>query len=207
MRICGMDEVGRGSLAGPLVAAATVLSTKSKTLRSKLGDSKKLNSKQRNRLYKRILRSAEVVVEIISARQINNRGMGWANKQIFKNLIKRIEAGKYIIDGNLKVKVNSKSNRIKSFVKADQKIPEVMAASIVAKVTRDKLMQELHKKHPEYGWKTNVGYGTSYHVRAIREHGTVHYHRSVFVTTALGGVNQGAREDRNRNRDHETFGK
>ena len=122
-----------------------------------------------------------VEVEIISARQINNRGMGWANKQVFKNLIKRTLADKYIVDGNLKIR------KAVSMVKADTKVPEVMAASIVAKVTRDKLMKELHKKHPNYGWRTNMGYGTSYHIRAIKEFGLVHYHRRVFVTTALKG--------------------
>ena len=122
-----------------------------------------------------------VEVEIISARQINNRGMGWANKQVFKNLIKRTLADKYIVDGNLKIR------KAVIMVKADTKVPEVMAASIVAKVTRDKLMKELHKKHPNYGWRTNMGYGTSYHIRAIKEFGVVHYHRRVFVTTALKG--------------------
>ena len=70
-------------------------------------------------------------------------------------------------------------------VKADTKVPEVMAASIVAKVTRDKFMKELHLKYPKYGWQTNVGNGTDHHIRAISEHGSIHYHRSVFVTTAL----------------------
>ena len=184
MRICGMDEVGRGCLAGPLTAAAVIINHQE--TRNKLKDSKKLNSKQRNKLYKKILKMADVVeIEIISVRQINNRGMGWANKQIFKNLIKRIEADKYIVDGNLKISVQRLASSVQSVVKADTKIPEVMAASIVAKVTRDKLMKELHKKHPKYGWRTNVGYGTRYHIRAIKEFGMIRYHRSVFVTTAL----------------------
>jgi ribonuclease HII len=184
MRICGLDEAGRGALAGPLVAAAVILNSQFPSY--KLRDSKKLSEYQRGSLGELIAKNAErVEVEIISARQINNRGMGWANKEIFRKLIKKVEASKYIVDGNLKLRVRGKSNRIKSLIKADQKIPEVMAASIVAKVTRDRLMGELHQSHPRYGWQTNVGYGTAYHLRAISEYGTVHYHRSVFVTTAL----------------------
>ncbi len=189
MIVCGLDEVGRGCLAGPLTAAAVILSSKSQVLSSKLKDSKKLSTKQRNKFYKKVLSAAErVEVEFISARQINNRGMGWANKEIFRKLIKKIEADKYIVDGNLKIKVRGKSKKIVSLIRADSKIPEVMAASIVAKVTRDKMMKELHKKYPRYGWKTNVGYGTKYHIRAIEEFGTIRYHRSVFVTTAVRGA-------------------
>jgi ribonuclease HII len=182
MRICGLDEAGRGSLAGPLVAAGSVLSVKCSVLRLK--DSKKLNKKQREKLYKEIVDSgAEIKTEIISARQINNRGIGWANKEIFRRLIKRIEADRYLIDGNFKLgNIRYKANRIKSIVGADRTRRCVMAASIVAKVTRDRLMQELHGKHPQYGWRMNAGYGTSYHIEAIREFGTVRYHRSVFVT-------------------------
>ena len=178
MVVCGMDECGRGALAGPLVACAIVLKAQYSILRLK--DSKQLSIKQRNELYKQIINRAEVVrVEFISARQINNRGMWWANKEIFRKLIRSIRADKYIVDGNLKIK------RATSMVKADTKVPEVMAASIVAKVTRDKFMKELHLKYPKYGWQTNVGYGTDHHIRAISEHGSIHYHRSVFVTTAL----------------------
>lgn len=178
MRICGMDEAGRGCLAGPLTAAAVVSSGQLSVV--SLKDSKKLTAKQRKRFYKIIIKKAErVEIEIISARQINNRGMGWANRQIFKNLIKRIEADKYIVDGNLKIR------KAVSMVKADSKIPEVMAASIVAKVVRDQHMIKLHEEHVMYGWKSNKGYGTKYHISALREHGMSRYHRSVFVTSAL----------------------
>ena len=182
MIICGLDEAGRGPLAGPIVGAAVVLNSQFSI--NQLEDSKKINSKQREKLYRLILESGAIVeTEIITARQINNRGIGWANKEIFKRLIKRIEADKYIIDGVLKIKINNKN--IKSVIKADATRKCVMAASIVAKVTRDQLMKHLHEEHPQYGWISNMGYGTRYHVSAIAEFGTVKYHRSVFVQTAL----------------------
>ncbi len=182
MIICGLDECGRGPLAGPIVAAAVVLAKPLKSLQ----DSKKLTAKKRQYLYRRIIKNAQAIeIESISVRQINSRGIGWANKEIFKRLIKRIDAHKYIVDGNLKLRVNGKSKLIKSIVKADNKFPEVMAASIVAKVTRDKLMRELAKEYPHFGWRSNVGYGTKYHVSAIQQWGINKYHRSVFVTTAL----------------------
>lgn len=173
-----MDECGRGPLAGPLVAAATVLSAKCSVLRLK--DSKKTSPSERNALYKEILKLADVVeIEIISVRQINTRGIGWANKEVFRRLIKRIAADKYIVDGNLKIR------KAISMVKADTKVPEVMAASIVAKVVRDEHMIRLHDEHMMYGWKSNKGYGTKYHVNALREHGSTRHHRKMFVKTAL----------------------
>ncbi|KKT58839.1 MAG: Ribonuclease HII [Candidatus Amesbacteria bacterium GW2011_GWB1_47_19] len=184
MSICGLDEAGRGALAGPLVAAATVLNSQCSVL--KLNDSKRLNKRQRERLYQQIIDSgAEVAVEIITARQINNRGMGWANKEVFKKLIKKIDADKYIVDGNLRIRVNGKSNRIKSVIKADETRKCVMAASIMAKVVRDEYMKKLHDKHMIYDWDKNAGYGTKKHIEAIKEFGMIHYHRSVWVTTAL----------------------
>ncbi len=182
MKICGLDEVGRGALAGPLVGAAVVLNKPV----AGLNDSKKLRYDIRNRIYEKILKSgANIEVEIISARRINNKGIGWANKEIFKRLIKKTEADRYVIDGNLEVKVKGFSKRIKSVIKADQTRKCVMAASIIAKVTRDRLMRELHQEHPQFGWQNNVGYGTKFHIAAIKEYGEVRYHRSVFVTTAL----------------------
>src|SRR3989344_5568632 len=130
--ICGMDEVGRGALAGPLVAAAVTFNLKFEIFNLKLNDSKKLTSKQRNEIYKQIIKSGAIVaIEMISVRTINIKGIGWANKEIFRRLKKRIAADEYIADGNLRI------TGIKSVVKADGKIPEVMAASIIAKVFRD----------------------------------------------------------------------
>ncbi len=180
MIVCGLDEVGRGALAGPLVGAAVILNSKSEFLIPKLRDSKKLSERQRNKLYKEIMDKAEMVkVEMISVRMINKKGIGWANKEVFRCLIKQIVADEYIVDGNLKIK------GAVSVVKADDKYPEVMAASIVAKVVRDEHMRKLHDKHPMYGWITNVGYGTEVHIDAIRQYGVIRYHRSLFVSTAL----------------------
>jgi ribonuclease HII len=185
MRICGLDEAGRGALAGPLVASAAILNIHCPV--SNLKDSKKLNKRQREEIYKKIIKSRAVIeTETISARQINNRGVGWANKEIFRKLIKKIEADKYIVDGNLKLgKIKQKTDRVKSVVRADGTRKCVMAASIAAKVTRDEYMVKLHHQHPVYGWKTNMGYGTRFHIQAIKQNGTVRHHRGVFVTTAL----------------------
>ena len=119
MVTCGMDEVGRGALAGPLVAAAVATNSKLKSQMSKLKlkDSKLLKPGEREKIYRKLIKLGVVMaVEIISARQINTRGMGWANKEVFKRLVRKIPADKYIADGNLKIA------GITSIIKADTKI-------------------------------------------------------------------------------------
>ncbi|MDO8488233.1 MAG: ribonuclease HII [bacterium] len=191
MSVCGLDECGRGALAGPLVAAAVVLTTPRQTIsrlaQVKLKDSKLLKPHQHRKIYRALVKTgATIRVEVISHRQINTRGIGWANREIFRRLIHQIEADEYIADGTLKLgRFNGKSALVHSVINADAIIPATIAAGIVAKVERDKLMLALHKEFPKYGWKTNTGHGTRKHIQAIVDHGSTKYHRSVFVTTAL----------------------
>lgn len=195
-RICGIDEAGRGALAGPLVAAAVILPCSvrkiSKRAKIKVRDGKLLTAKQRNQIYTVLKRcKAQFEAEVISTRTINNHGIGWANRQIIRRLIKRIEADKYIIDGRLKLgRIQGKTSRVQSIVDADAAIPEVILAGIVAKVERDKIMKALHRQFPRYHWKSNAGYGTKKHLEALQTYSFTYYHRRIFVTTALRHYNK-----------------
>ena len=188
---CGLDEAGRGAWAGPLVAAAVVLKCSvakiSRLAQTKIKDGKLLRPQQRQKIYQALKQAkAELVVEAISVRSINNHGIGWANREIFRRLIRKVVADEYIVDGNLKIgRINSKTQRIKSIVDADATIPEVILAGIVAKVERDKIMRHLHSQFPGYKWFNNKGYGTKQHLRAIENSSDTYHHRHVFVATAL----------------------
>lgn len=191
MRICGIDEAGRGALAGPLVAAAVILSCSIQKLRrlakAPIRDGKTLSKIQRKRIYRALQRlGTEIYTEVISTRKINNRGIQRANREAIRILIKRVEADRYIIDGKIRIgRIVGKTHKIQTKVDADATIPEVILAGIVAKVERDKLMRELDRQYPQYHWQLNMGYGTRRHREMILRYGTVRYHRSVFVTTAL----------------------
>jgi ribonuclease HII len=134
---------------------------------------------------------ARMEVEVISTAQINNRGIGWANREIFRRLIKKIEADEYIADGTIKIgRIKGRTEKIRSVIDADAKIPPAIAAGIVAKVHRDRIMRQLHREFPRYGWKTNTGHGTKRHIEAMVKYGLTKYHRDVFVTTALRGAGE-----------------
>ncbi len=189
--ICGIDEAGRGALAGPLVAAAVILPKTIKTVSRRVGfrtrDGKLLTEKQRRRVYAALKRMrAMIAVEVISALQINHRGIAWANREIMRKLIKRMSADIYIADGNLKIgRIAGKSTAIRSVVDADATVGEVICAGIVAKVERDRIMQQLDREFPHFLWKENAGYGTLAHIAALRSHKLSRYHRNIYVTTAL----------------------
>lgn len=184
MKICGLDECGRGAFAGPLVAAGVIinsdLETFSELLPAPLRDSKKLTELQRNKIYAvRRKLPIKFAIEEISVEEINEKGMGWANKEIFERLVRRLNARIYMIDGNLRFT----NLKIQSMVKADGVCLPVMLASIIAKVHRDKLLSKLHREYPVYSWRKNSGYGTKEHLTALRNHGLSKHHRTKYVET------------------------
>ncbi len=187
MIVCGLDEVGRGPLAGPIVAAAVILHTSKehieKSAQSPVRDSKTLSQLQKNRLVPVIQKHADYGIEVIDVDLINNKGIGWCNKEIFKRLVQKISADSYIIDGNLKIEFSNKC--IQSEVKADSRFPEVMCAGILAKAYRDNLMSCHHLSFPQYTWDHNYGYGTKQHIAALKTHGPTIHHRTQFIQKIL----------------------
>lgn len=189
--LCGMDEAGRGPLAGPLVAAAVILPDgfdfAARFPKVAFRDSKKLSRLQREKAFD-LIRTYAVSYQIvqIEVAEINQHGIGVANKAIFEALLTLIQADHYIVDGNLRLTIPvALWGRVESRVRADESVAAVSAASILAKVQRDRLMSDLDLTSPQYGWRTNRGYGTASHIRAIREFGRSVHHRTQFVDTAL----------------------
>jgi len=179
---CGMDEVGRGALAGPLVAAAVRLHPLFR--HPLLRDSKRLSEAQRERIEP-LIRGAAQALEIVSVSPhlIDQHGIGWANRTAFERLLELVSAPLCLIDGNLRL--NSPA-RYLTVIRGDQLVPAISAASIVAKVHRDRLMRALAVEYPEYGWEGNKGYGSSQHLQAILVHGPSPHHRRSFIRVKSG---------------------
>lgn len=184
--VAGVDEVGRGALAGPMVAAAVLVSLK--ILKSKarwlkeVKDSKKLTPKSRESLYEKIITVARVALARVSNTEIDKLGIQAANILVINKAVKKLRYKKnYLLVDYV---ANFKSPiRFESIIRGDQKIFSIACASIVAKVYRDRLMTKLHKKYPQYNWAKNKGYGSVEHRRAIKKHGLSHLHRKSFTTS------------------------
>lgn len=178
-RICGVDEAGRGPLAGPVCAAAVILPRGLEI--EGLNDSKKLSEKKRDNLFDAIC--AEAVsygiafasVEEIEQVNILNAAMLAMNRAIEKLSVKPTLA---LIDGNRDSAINMPSRCV---VKGDAKCADIAAASILAKVTRDRYMLEMAEKYPEYHFEKHKGYGTKLHYEALREYGPCEIHRPSFL--------------------------
>jgi ribonuclease HII len=175
-----MDEVGRGAFAGPLVAAAVVLPRRFR--HPLLRDSKQLSARQREQIAPIIRESATWAIVEIPVGDINSRGLGWANIEVFRRLVDQLEADGYCCDGRLRIDA---SRPVHCLVGGDNLVPAVAAASIIAKVHRDALMTRLHEDAPQYNWARNKGYGAPEHRHALREHGSHRQHRDVFIGNLL----------------------
>lgn len=176
----GIDEVGRGAWAGPLVVAAVALDLNIKL--PQLKDSKKLSSKQRAGLEKDIIENAhEIAFAWVPSTEIDEVGLGVALGHAMKKALNDLNCkfGRVIVDGNVDyVKFGDLSQAV---VRADDKFPEVSAASVVAKVSRDNFMKKISLKYKEYGFEKNVGYGTKQHLEALWAYGPIkNFHRYSF---------------------------
>ena len=186
MAILGIDEVGRGPLAGPLVVGAVVLPRPWPEWVKELRDSKKLSAKKREELSEIILREATCGLGWVPAEELDIVGISEALRLATRRAVEMVQETKVpfsqiVIDGKINFLDGTKLGKfVSTAVKADDLIKEVSAASIIAKVARDRYMVEAGAKFPEYGFEKHVGYGTAKHLAAIREYGICAEHRKSF---------------------------
>ena len=176
--ICGIDEVGRGCLAGPVVASAVILDINN--IPKGINDSKKLSKNKRYILYEEIMKTSKQVafgqasVDEIDKLNILNASL-LAMERAYSNLCRKSDFA--LVDGKFVPKIKCK---VLNIIKGDTKSLSIAAASIMAKVNRDKILQLLHKKFPKYNFINNMGYGTKEHYDAIKEYGICQHHRKSF---------------------------
>lgn len=179
--IAGVDEVGRGSLAGPIVAAAVILDRK-KIFIEDLNDSKKITEKNRIKIFKHIINSCICwSVARVSPGVIDHISLGRANKLVIKKAILKLKIKPDIIITDA-VDINMEKIHIPllPIINGDELSASIAAASIIAKVIRDKLMLKFSRIYPEYGFEKNKGYGTKEHLIGIQRHGPTKIHRLSF---------------------------
>ncbi len=180
--IVGIDEVGRGSWAGPLVAAAVILNDQIEGLT----DSKLLSANKRSKLSNDILITAKSYgIGWVSSQEIDLLGLTKSVSLAMKRAVEmiNIEYQKIIIDGNYNFLEDF--DNVETLIKADLLIPSVSAASIIAKVARDQFMEEQSVLYPDYGFEKNVGYGTKQHLEALNKYGLTDLHRRSFKPMSL----------------------
>ena len=187
-KVAGIDEAGRGPLCGPVVAGAVIIRRsdlrKLNIWRSDLHyikDSKQLSAKKREEFYKILTNHPDIEwgIGLVSEKIIDKINILEATKLAMQKAVQKLDRPNFLIlDGNFSIKSNVPQ---KSIIKADEKVFSCSCASIIAKVTRDKLMQKYDQKYPYYGLANNKGYGTKFHREMLKKHGPSKIHRQTFT--------------------------
>ena len=178
--ICGIDEAGRGPLAGPVVVAGVIMPQDSRI--EGVNDSKKVSEKKREQLYGLILEeSISYSVGIIGQDIIDEINILNATKQGVTNVVEELDVKPDLILVDALTHIDTKGIPYDSIIKGDAKCYQIAAASIVAKVTRDRIMRQWDEIYPQYGFAQHKGYGTAKHIQAIKEYGLCPIHRRSFT--------------------------
>ncbi len=183
--VAGLDEAGRGPLAGPVVAAVVIIKSEKVVRSLKVNDSKKLSENQRESIYSILINHKDLWwgIGIVSEKVIDRINILEATKLAMLRSIRQVQRklkgniGYLLLDGNFKI-VSEISQ--KSIIKGDQKVFSISSASIIAKVTRDRIMVKYDKKYPEYGFKKHKGYPTASHRKVLKTVGQCPIHRKSF---------------------------
>ncbi|MEA3554160.1 MAG: ribonuclease HII [Campylobacterota bacterium] len=176
-KLCGIDEAGRGPFAGPMVVVGVILKNDIK----ELDDSKKLTEKKREKLFDIIKENSFYHIVFTDNNSIDKLGLSQCLKNSIEEIMEHLDTDDFLMDGNTTFGIAD----LKCLIKADATIKEVSAASILAKVSRDRFMVEISQKYPNYSFEKHKGYGTKAHIDAIIEHGYCDIHRKSFKIKRL----------------------
>ena len=180
--VCGVDEVGRGPWSGPVVACAVVLKngTLPDDILTVLDDSKKLTAQKRQALYEPLMQHCHFSIGQCSVDEIDELNILQATMKAMKRAIKGLNVPIVgaLIDGN---KIPDLNIPAQAIIKGDSISISIAAASVIAKIYRDTLMQELALQYPHYGWESNAGYGTKKHIEGLEKHGITQHHRKSYA--------------------------
>ncbi len=181
-KLCGIDEAGRGPIAGPLVVAGAILLEEI----TGLNDSKVLSEKKREKLFEEIIIKAKYHIVFTDAKTIDEKGLSFCLKNSIMEIMENLknDCDSFLMDGNTTFGISDLTCKIK----ADATVPQVSAASILAKVSRDKYMLNIAKDFPNYNFAKHKGYGTKAHVDAIKQFGRSSEHRYSFKLKAFGEI-------------------
>lgn len=185
IKLCGIDEAGRGPIAGPLVVAGVIINSYIKGL----NDSKVLSEKKRELLFDEIKEKSSYHIVFTEAKTIDEKGLSACLKNSILEIMSALDkkADEFLMDGNTSFGIVTLQHKIK----ADATVKEVSAASILAKVSRDRYMVEISKNYPKYNFEKHKGYGTKAHVEVIKEFGRCELHRKSFKLKSLNEDKQG----------------